>query len=139
MSVSDVLEAGVVEHDGGRRVALRVIVTTRGSTPQPAGVMVCVDRAARVTGTLGGGCVEADVRRRAHEMLSSDENALITFVLDDDFGFDDGMICGGQMDIAVCSITPSTDVSAFRDAPASLRAGGGATVSRARRNGLRRG
>jgi len=110
MGIESVLDAVIAEVIAGRRAALCAIVATRGSTPQPAGVMLCVDHAATITGTLGGGCVEAEVRRRAHQLLSAGRSELLTFALDHDFGYDDGMICGGQMDVAV-SIISSLDNS----------------------------
>lgn len=139
MSAKAVLHHAISELDVGRNVALCVIVATRGSTPQPAGVMVCVDEAAQLTGTLGGGCVEADVRRQAHALLakaSESRNAtvrpstgnMITFQLDHDFGYDDGMICGGQMDVAVAIMTPSSDTQCVRSARDQLRAGEGGVL-----------
>ena len=128
MSTALVLEAVVREIEGGRSAALCVIVATRGSTPQPAGTMLCVDEAARITGTLGGGCVEADVRRQAHQLLATGSSELITFALDNDFGYDDGMICGGQMDIAVSVLSPATDVASLREAARQLRAGSAAIL-----------
>ena len=47
---AEILDAVVAEVDNGKRAALCVIVATRGSTPQPAGVMVCVDEQAKMTG-----------------------------------------------------------------------------------------
>jgi len=119
-----VLETIIQEHDAGRPVALCVIVATRGSTPQPAGVMVCVDEAANLVGTLGGGCVEADVRRLAHQQLSQSGGRVTTFQLDSDFGYDDGMICGGQMDVAICPIATIDDIEPYRAALAALATGG---------------
>ncbi|MHC4695867.1 MAG: XdhC family protein [Planctomycetota bacterium] len=121
--VAHILETVVREVEVGHSVALCVIVATHGSTPQPAGTIVCVDQAATVTGTLGGGCVEADVRRQAHALLSAGQSKLITFALDSDFGYDDGMICGGQLDVAVCVIPPSTDIESYRETVKLLRRG----------------
>lgn len=100
MQIPGILERLVREVEAGRRAALCVIVSTRGSTPQPAGALVCVDDAATMFGSLGGGCVEADVRRQAFGLLRSGESRLTTFTLDDDFADQNGMICGGQMDVA---------------------------------------
>ena len=50
-------------------------------------------------GTLGGGCVEAEVKRRALGLIDSGEPGLFTFNLDDDYGWDDGLICGGRMSV----------------------------------------
>lgn len=143
MSTIEVLEAALREIGAGRRAALCVVVATRGSTPQSAGVMIAVDEAANLTGTIGGGCVEADVRRRAHALLSREPSrsdrlgaeaqppsrgSLITFALDHDFGVDDGMICGGQMDVAIGVLTSSTDVTAYWQAVDRLRQGFAAAV-----------
>jgi len=119
-----ILETLIQEHDAGRPVALCVIVATRGSTPQPAGVMVCVDEGANLVGTLGGGCVEADVRRLAHQQLRRPTGQVTTFQLDADFGYDDGMICGGQMDVAIGPIAAGDDITPYRSALAALATGG---------------
>jgi xanthine dehydrogenase accessory factor len=51
-------------------------------------------------GTLGGGCVEAEVKRRVlFDLYSCTGPAVFTFQLDDDYGWDDGLICGGRMTI----------------------------------------
>lgn len=111
------------ELQAGERVALAAVVGTRGSTPQPVGSMVCVTRSAVVVGTLGGGCVEAEVRRRAHAMLGSGRGELLTFHLDHDYGYDDGMLCGGQMEIAVALLETPADARMLSEALAELRAG----------------
>jgi xanthine dehydrogenase accessory factor len=48
-------------------------------------------------GTLGGGCVEAEVKRRAMSVLAGDKAEIQQFLLDHDYGWDDGLICGGRM------------------------------------------
>ena len=116
------------ETNAGRAAALCTVVATRGSTPQPPGAMLCVDGNAQITGTLGGGCVEAEVRRRAHELLTAGRSAVLTFELDHDFGYDDGMICGGQMDVAVSVYSSSSDAAALRAAHARLVAGEAAVL-----------
>ncbi len=78
------------------------VVETRGSTPQKAGASMLVFPDGSQKGTLGGGCVEAEVKRQALRTLSTDEPtqaAVFTFCLDDNYGWDDGLICGGRMSI----------------------------------------
>ena len=75
--------------DAGQRSALCAVVRTRGSTPQSAGAMMVVDEQMNTIGTLGGGCVEAEVRERAFELLSRGEARLLDFQLDHDYGWDD--------------------------------------------------
>ena len=81
----------------GRPVAETVLVATRGSTPQKAGARMLVFADGAQLGTLGGGCVEAEVKRTALECLQSGKATISDFLLDNDYGWDDGLICGGRM------------------------------------------
>ena len=103
------------------------VVATRGSTPQKAGATMLVYADGTQSGTLGGGCVEAEVRRRAlHALASAGGPELHTFTLDDDFGWDDGLICGGRMTILADRLTPEA-VSYFRQLNALVDSGRGCT------------
>jgi xanthine dehydrogenase accessory factor len=74
------------------------VVATRGSTPQKAGAGMLVFPDGSQFGTLGGGCVEAEVKRRVlHDLNAGNGPTVYTFELDDDYGWDDGLICGGRM------------------------------------------
>src|SRR6476660_6605253 len=76
------------------------VVETRGSTPQKAGAAMLVYPDGTQAGTLGGGCVEAEVKRKALLALSAaGRPEVLTFCLDDDYGWDDGLICGGRMTV----------------------------------------
>lgn len=114
--LTPVLESFLAELDAGRSVSLCSVVATRGSTPQSAGATMLLRSDFSTQGTLGGGCVEAEVKRRAFELLQAGDSELLDFVLDHDYGWDDGLICGGRMDIAVASFSPGQDVGAFREA-----------------------
>jgi xanthine dehydrogenase accessory factor len=82
------------------------VVETRGSTPQKAGAAMLVYPDGTQAGTLGGGCVEAEVKRRALLGLSGDcRPEVFSFCLDDDYGWDDGLICGGRMTILAQPLT----------------------------------
>lgn len=86
--------------DQGKPCVFCCVVETRGSTPQKAGAAMLVFPDGSQCGTLGGGCVEADVRQRALRQLHENSPAQIhTFSLDDNYGWDDGLICGGRMSI----------------------------------------
>src|SRR5271169_1126967 len=77
------------------------VVETRGSTPQKAGAAMLVFPDGSQRGTLGGGCVEAEVKQKALGVLSSGagRSEILSFCLDDNYGWDDGLICGGRMNI----------------------------------------
>src|SRR5437667_6432818 len=86
----------------GRDCVYCAVVETRGSTPQKAGAAMLVFPDGRQTGTLGGGCVEAEVKQRALRVLgdgAAGQANILTFNLDDNYGWDDGLICGGRMTI----------------------------------------
>jgi xanthine dehydrogenase accessory factor len=87
--------------DLGRACVFCSVIETRGSTPQKAGAAMLVFTDGSQRGTLGGGCVEAEVRQRALRVLASEggQPELMTFCLDDNYGWDDGLICGGRMTI----------------------------------------
>ena len=90
----------------GERVGLCTVVATKGSTPQGAGAKMMITADGRTLGTLGGGCVEAEVRRAAGALLAdpSGQSTAMRFSLDRDYGWDDGLICGGVMDIHVAVV-----------------------------------
>ena len=98
----------------GQRVAYTALVETRGSTPQKAGATMLVFPDGSQTGTLGGGCVEAEVKRRALRLLEEGQTELLTFQLDDNYGWDDGLICGGRMKMLVDPLRPGTDDSYYQ-------------------------
>src|SRR5438477_6757230 len=90
--------ASALQREGRHAIAC-LLVKARGSTPQSAGALMLVDYAANTFGTIGGGCVEAEIRRRAIELLEKKSSALLRFKLDHDYGCDDGLICGGTIDM----------------------------------------
>lgn len=100
----------------GRRLRACLIVKNRGSTPQSAGSLMLVDDAAQMRGTVGGGCVEAEVRRRAHQMIATDATGVFTFKLDSDYGWDDGLICGGTIDVAIGRLPDASSLETIASA-----------------------
>jgi len=78
-------------------VALGIITGVKGSSPQKLGAKAVFHADGRITGTLGGGCLEAEVQRQALRSLRDGRPATFELVLDHDFGWDDGLICGGKV------------------------------------------
>ncbi len=85
--------------DAGHEVLLTQVVETRGSTPQKAGALMLVEPDGGQVGTLGGGCVEAEVKQKSIRRLGQPGAERHTFVLDHDYAWADGLICGGRMTI----------------------------------------
>ena len=122
--VSDVVLDELVRRCGaGEAVALCTVVAARGSTPQAAGARMLLLADGKTIGTLGGGCVEAEVRQQAIKLLHAGASRLLTFKLDHDYGWDDGLICGGSMDIFVETLTRVADAVNYRGALDALRRG----------------
>jgi xanthine dehydrogenase accessory factor len=77
--------------------ALGVISDIKGSSPQKQGAKALFFADGRIVGTLGGGCLEAEIQDRARRALLTGQPATFDLVLDHDFGWDDGLICGGKV------------------------------------------
>lgn len=83
--------------DRQQPLAFAVLIETKGSTPQKCGAKAIFLPDGRILGTLGGGCLEAETRQKALRALETGEPFTFRAVLDDDFGWDDGLICGGAV------------------------------------------
>src|ERR1019366_1422497 len=82
---------------GNLSFALALIAGTKGSSPQRAGAKAIFFAGGKITGTLGGGCLEAEVHSRALTALKTGQAAEFDMLLDHDFGWNDGLICGGSV------------------------------------------
>src|SRR5882762_9383080 len=84
-----------------RRGALATVARVRGSTPVPAGTKMLVGAEGRLIGSVGGGCVEAEVIGAALDAQASRRPSLLTHHLNADLAGDLGLSCGGTVDIFV--------------------------------------
>ncbi|MCA1632596.1 MAG: XdhC family protein [Acidobacteria bacterium] len=85
----------------GERVVVATVAHTRGSTPQRRGAKMLFFEDGATAGTVGGGCIEAEVWAEAREALRTGASALHTFSLTADEASEEGMVCGGTMEILV--------------------------------------
>lgn len=116
--------------DAPRPCVWCAVVETRGSTPQKAGAAMAVFPDGSQLGTLGGGCIEAEVKQRSLGVLAADDAGrpeLLTFCLDDDYGWDDGLICGGRMTILADPLLDAAAREYHARLADLLDAGGGCT------------
>lgn len=93
--------------NAGREVgaAMATVVTTRGSTPREAGARMIVYTDGSLSGTIGGGCGEAQVRQAALDVIDTGVPKLLTIDLRGFFG-DDHEVCGGRMEVFVEPLGP---------------------------------
>lgn len=95
-------------------VVLCSILATRGSTPQKPGAAMLIYPDGRQIGTIGGGCVEAEIKQAALQSLHQDNMVEVRNIfLDDIQGWDDGLICGGRMSILVHPFQGKQEAAAF--------------------------
>ena len=85
----------------GERLVVATVAQTRGSTPQQRGAKMLFFESGKVAGTVGGGCIEAEVWAEAREALRSGKSALHHFSLTAEEASEEGMVCGGTMDIFI--------------------------------------
>jgi xanthine dehydrogenase accessory factor len=85
----------------GRAGALATVARVRGSTPVPAGTKMLVGSEGRLIGSVGGGCVEADVIGAALAAQAKRQPTLLTHHLNADLAGDLGLSCGGTVDVFV--------------------------------------
>src|SRR4029077_4030146 len=109
----------------GKELILCQVVETRGSTPQKAGALMLVDLAGGQAGTLGGGCVEAEVKQKAIRRIGQAGAEVHAFILDHDYAWADGLICGGKMVIAAEALRGLEPLAYFRVYQQLLEAGEG--------------
>src|SRR5918994_2469546 len=91
----------------GEEVALVTIVSSTGSTPQRVGAKMLVFADGRTVGTIGGGCYENEAFWKARDALFTGRSALLHFELNDDFAQENGLVCGGHMDVPIDPLAPT--------------------------------
>lgn len=83
------------------------VIRAQGSTPQRAGAKMLVFADGRTIGTIGGGCYENDAIGKARLALDDGRSQVVHYELNDDFAQENGLICGGRMDVHVDPLLPA--------------------------------
>ena len=102
----DIYEQIVELRRQGRRGAVATIVNVRGSIPSFKTAKMLVRDDGSIVGTIGGGCVEADVWQAAREVMSSEKPRTLTFDLNQDPKYDTGLVCGGTLEVFIEPVLP---------------------------------
>ena len=90
----------------GRRGAIATIVNVRGSIPSFETAKMLIRDDGSIVGTVGGGCVEAEVWQAAREVMESEKARTLTFNLNQNPKYDTGLVCGGTLDIFIEPVLP---------------------------------
>ncbi len=96
--------------EDGEEAALITIISARGSTPQRVGAKLLVYEDGRTIGTIGGGCYESDACLKARDVIRSRRPRVVRYDLADDLAEENGLICGGQMEVFIDPLDPSPDL-----------------------------
>ena len=102
----DIYEQIVELRQQGRRGAVATIVNVRGSIPSFETAKMLVRDDGSIVGTVGGGCVEAEVWQVAREVMESEKPRTLTFNLNQNPKYDTGLVCGGTLDIFIEPVLP---------------------------------
>src|SRR5512142_1246815 len=109
----DIYEEIVRLRREGRRAALATIVNVRGSIPSFETAKMLVRDDGSILGTIGGGCVEAEVWRAAREVMEQEKPRTLTFNLNQNPKYDSGLVCGGTLEIFIEPVLPVSTIYVF--------------------------
>ena len=109
----DVLEELVRLRRSGERCALATIVEVNGSIPSFESAKMLVRADGTIVGTIGGGCVEAEVWSAAREVMETGKPRRLRFSLGQDAAYDEGLICGGQLEVFIEPVEPQNRALIF--------------------------
>jgi xanthine dehydrogenase accessory factor len=102
----DLYEQIVALRREGRRGAVATIVNVRGSIPSFRTAKMLVRDDGSIVGTIGGGCVEAEVWQAAREVMEQEKPRTLVFNLNENPKYDTGLVCGGTLEIFVEPVLP---------------------------------
>lgn len=99
--MTDIFEEIVRLRREGIPAALATIVETKGSTPGRATMRLLVREDGTFLGTVGGGCLEAEVYESARRVIREEKPETLSFKLTEFDSPDNGLLCGGVVTIFV--------------------------------------
>src|SRR6202795_1288728 len=111
--MTDLFEEIVRMRRAGARGALATIVHTNGSIPSYESSRMLVREDGSIAGTIGGGCVEADVWAAAKDVMAKETPRKMVFQLNNEASYDNGLICGGTLEVFVEPILPQPTLYIF--------------------------
>ncbi len=103
----DVFEELVELRRVGQRCALATIVEVAGSIPSFQSAKMLIRQDGSMVGTIGGGCTEAEVWQAARDVIDSEKPRMLQFNLGQDAAYDNGLICGGQLNVYIEPVLPA--------------------------------
>ena len=97
-------------------IAVATLVGVRGSAPRLPGARFCVTAGGEVSGSVSGGCIEADLAEHARDVLETGRPGLVRYGISDELAFEVGLSCGGEVEVLVEPFRADRAWEALRDA-----------------------
>lgn len=101
--------------------ALATVIDTWGSAPVPVGGQMAIARDGRFTGSVSGGCIEADIMASAGEAIADGAIRVLTFGVADEVAWRVGLPCGGNIRVMIEPLTLADRPMVERLASAAVR------------------
>ncbi len=111
--MEDIFEEIVKIRSEGGEAALATITAIKGSTPRSEGSKMLVRSDGGIVGSVGGGSAEARVCKEAMEVIKEGKTRMLHFDLTGKEVAEEGMICGGNMDVLIEPIMTSPALYIF--------------------------
>ena len=97
--IEDVLKAAIDLLDKQEKAALSTIISSKGSLPMSEKSKMLVTPEGKIIGTVGGGCLEADVWTEARRVMEEGKSSIQQFILTEKYAGESGLNCGGVVEI----------------------------------------
>ncbi len=98
------------------QVAIATLTEVRGSAPRLPGARFCATRSGEVSGSVSGGCIEADLFEHAMQVLDGGRPAVVQYGISDELAFEAGLSCGGEIEVLVEPFRPDAVWQTLREA-----------------------
>src|SRR6266699_7007710 len=99
--VRELVQELIHELERGETVAMATIVRRKGSVPREVGAKMLVHRGGKISGTVGGGCGEAEVWRSALNVIDTQRPNTVQVELTEEIAMESQGVCGGIFDVFV--------------------------------------
>lgn len=116
----DIFEEIAKLRKAGRKAALATIIQVQGSIPSYESSKILIRDDGTIVGTVGGGCVEAEVWSVAQDVMREEKPRRLHFNLNNQPEYDNGLICGGSLDIFIEPILATPTLYVFGGGHVSL-------------------
>ncbi len=110
----------------GEKCALATLISRVGSAPRGVGAKYLIKENGASFGSIGGGCVEAEVWQEAQKVIEKEEGRILHFDLTSEQLAEGGLVCGGNIDIFLEPLRESF-LDIYQEA-LGVRLGGGSAI-----------